>query len=472
LRPNIVLVLTDQWRGQALGYAGDPNVATPEIDALAGRSVNFVNAVSVCPVCTPHRAALLTGRYPTSTGMFLNDLYLPAEELCMAEILAGAGYDTGYIGKWHLDGHGRDACIPPERRQGFDYWKVLECTHNYNESHYYAGNDPTKRKWDGYDAYAQTDDARAYIRDHAETGRPFFLLVGYGGPHFPHDNAPEDLKALYPPERIALRPNVPPEWADRARAELQGYYAHCTAIDQCVGRLVRAVEGAGIAENTIFIFTSDHGDMFGSHGKRPRRKQLPWDESVCVPLLVRCPAICGDAGRVVRTPLTTPDILPSLLSLAGVAVPDAVEGDDLSHLLKGGGSDEGDGDEESSAGRAALFMCVAPFGADDFKAYRGVRSARHTYVRDSDGPWLLYDNQRDPWQRDNLIGRADCADVQAHLEAELKSQLDRIGDRFPSAGEAIAQWGYTVNPSGEIPYCGEFRVQSPRGGSKELCRFS
>src|SRR5210317_567908 len=103
--PNIVFILTDQWRAQAFGYAGDPNVQTPNIDALSQRSINCENTISVCPVCTPQRASLLTGRYPTSTGMFLNDIYLPKEELCMAEMFKAAGYDTGYIGKWHLDGH-------------------------------------------------------------------------------------------------------------------------------------------------------------------------------------------------------------------------------------------------------------------------------------------------------------------------------------------------------------------------------
>ena len=107
VKPNLIYVLTDPWRASATGYAGDPNVKTPDLDALALESINFENAVSVCPVCTPYRAALLTGRYPTSTGMFLNDLYLPDEELCMAEIFRTAGYETGYIGKWHLDGHGR-----------------------------------------------------------------------------------------------------------------------------------------------------------------------------------------------------------------------------------------------------------------------------------------------------------------------------------------------------------------------------
>jgi arylsulfatase A-like enzyme len=255
MKPNIVLILTDQWRAQAFGYAGDPNVQTPHIDALAARSLNFTNTVATCPVCTPSRSVLLTGRYPTTTGMFLNDLYLPAEERCMAEMFAEAGYDTGYIGKWHLDGHGRDSYIPPERRQGFDYWKVLECTHEYNKSYYYAGDDPTKRLWEGYDAYAQTADAQGYIRDHADRDKAFLLFVGFGGPHFPHHNAPEELKALYPPDKLELRPNVTPDQEERTRQELPGYYAHCTAIDQCVGRLFDTVQDAGILDNTIFIFS-------------------------------------------------------------------------------------------------------------------------------------------------------------------------------------------------------------------------
>jgi len=111
----IVFVLTDQWRAQATGYGGDPNVKTPNVDALASRSINFANAVSVCPVCTPYRASLMTGRYPLSTGMFMNDLYLPGDELCMGEIFKEAGYETAYIGKWHLDGHGRDVFIPKNR---------------------------------------------------------------------------------------------------------------------------------------------------------------------------------------------------------------------------------------------------------------------------------------------------------------------------------------------------------------------
>ena len=168
-KPNILFILTDQWRASATGYAGDMNVKTPHLDKLAKESLNFKNAVSTCPVCTPYRASLMTGRYPTSTGMFLNDLYLPDEELALAEVFKSANYDTAYIGKWHIDGHGRDSFIPPARRHGFDYWKAAECDHNYNHSHYYSGNSDKKLFWQGYDAFAQTKDAQEWISSRAAT---------------------------------------------------------------------------------------------------------------------------------------------------------------------------------------------------------------------------------------------------------------------------------------------------------------
>ncbi|MBI1336105.1 MAG: sulfatase-like hydrolase/transferase [Phycisphaera sp.] len=432
MKPNIVFVLTDQWRAQATGYAGDPNVKTPNLDALALRAINFTNAVSVCPVCTPARAALMTGRYPTTTGMFYNDLYLPAEELCYAEVFKQAGYDTAYIGKWHLDGHGRDSYIPPERRQGFDYWKVLECTHDYNHSHYYAHNDPTKRTWEGYDAYAQTKDAQSYIQDHAGGDKPFLLFIGFGGPHFPHHTAPQELQALYPPDKLTLRPNVPPEEQEHTRKELQGYYAHCTAIDRCVGDLYKTIEEAGVADDTIFIFTSDHGDMHGSHGKSSHRKQVPWDESACVPFLCLYPKI-HEGPRKVTTPINILDILPSLLALCEIPIPDTVEGEDLSPQFKGVDTDKD---------RAALIMSVVPFDRrGDFKAYRGLRMSRYTYVRDTDGPWLLYDNLNDPYQMHNLVHDPGHAALRDSMDRELQSRLDRNGDDLPTGEQAMERWG-------------------------------
>ena len=387
---------------------------------------------------------LMTGRYPTSTGMFLNDAYLPRDELCLAEALKKAGYATAYIGKWHLDGHGRDAFIPPERRHGWDYWKAAECDHNYNHSHYYQGQSSEKRFWPGYDAFAQTEDAKAYLRGHAKTGRPFILMVSYGPPHFPHATAPKQYQKLYPPEKLQLLPNVPPEMEAKVRQEAQGYYAHCTALDRCIGEVMATLADAGLAENTILVFTSDHGEMLGAHGCQVTLKQVAWDESAHVPFLLRYPAVHGRQGREIQTALTTPDIYPTLLGLAGVAVPKCVEGEDLSGLIRGG---------RERPDRAALYMAVAPFGGGQFNhEYRAIRTSRYTCARNLQGPWLLFDDRQDPYQMNNLVDQPEFAATRRELDARLWAELKKIGDDFRPAGHYVKLWGYEVNRNGIIVY--------------------
>jgi arylsulfatase A-like enzyme len=452
--PNILYLLADQWRAQATGYAGDPNVHTPNLDRLAKEGLYFRNVVSVCPVCTPYRAALMTGRYPTSTGMFLNDAALPDSELCMAQILKAEGYATAYIGKWHLDGHGRESFIPPERRRGWDYWKAAECDHNYNHSHYYTGDSPQKHYWEGYDAFAQTKDAQQYLRDHARSDRPFVLMLAYGEPHFPHNTAPPEYRAMYPPEKIKLPPNVPEAMQDRARREAQGYYAHCTALDKCIGDLMSTLAETGLETNTIVVFTADHGETLGAHGCPPTMKQVPWNESAHVPFLLRYPAVRSARGRVVRTPLTTPDILPTLLGLARVPIPKMVEGEDLSGLIRKG---------REARDRAALYMEVAPFGPREFlREYRAIRTSRYTYVRDLDGPWLLFDDDQDPYQMDNLVAKPECRALQKKLDARLEAALKRIHDDFRPARSYIEEWGYDVAPFHSVPYGPNATPQSPK----------
>lgn len=438
LKPNVLMIIADQWRAQAFGFAGDPNVKTPVLDRFERQSVNFVQAVSGVPVCSPTRASLLTGQRPQTHGVFINDVPLARDAVTLPKVLKAAGYDTGCIGKWHIDGHGsRSAFIPRERRQGFDYWKVLECTHAYNHSEYYADG-PEKLKWEGYDAIAQTRDAGRYLRERATSGRPFLLWLAWGPPHNPYETAPAKYRAMYSPERIQVHPNVPEPARATARQELAGYYAHCTALDDCLGELLQTLDETGLATNTIVVFTSDHGDMLWSQNQQ--RKQRPWEESARVPMLIRAPAALGIEARRLSATINTEDVMPTLLSLCGVALPASVEGLDFAGAMRGG---------PDPSGGATVLRCVSPFGeftrARGGREFRALRTAAHTYARDLRGPWLLYDNVADPYQRTNLVGRPEQVSLQAELEARLRTKLTAQRDEFRPGPEYVRQWNYQVD---------------------------
>ena len=443
-QPNVVLVFGDQWRAQATGYAGNTQVKTPHLDQLATHSINATHAVSGCSVCSPARASLLTGQYPLTHGIFVNDVCLQNDAVSLGQAFKGAGYDTAYIGKWHIDGHGRSNYIPPERRQGFEYWKVLECTHNYNESHYYAGDSSKKQCWEQYDAQAQTRDAQHYIRTY-QNDNPFLLVLSWGPPHAPYETAPPTYQALYQPENIALRPNVPPNKATDAAQWLAGYYAHCTALDDCMGTLLQTLDETGLADDTIFLFFSDHGDMLGSQGLD--KKQKPWEESIRVPFLLRYPSLYGNQGRQVDARIDIPDIMPTLLGLCNLTIPDSVEGLDFSSYLQGG-NDPSDG--------AALLSCPHPFGQWHRqlggREYRGLRTQRYTYARSLDGPWLLYDNEHDPFQLENLVDQPEALELRESLDQQLTKRLTQMGDEFLPGDKYLQRWGYEVDETGTVRY--------------------
>lgn len=433
-KPNIVYILTDQWRGSALGYAGNPDVKTPNLDAFAKEAINFTNAVSVTPVCTPHRAALLTGKFPTTTGMFVNDIHLPAEEVTMAELFKEAGYNTAYWGKWHLDGHGRSSYIPKERRQGFDFWRALECSHNYTKMPYYDNEDTKLKHWKEYSPFAIVKDANTYLEAHANDKNPFLAVVAIATPHYPHNSAPKKYKEMYPPESLTLNPNISEEFRERSRKELQGYYAHATATDEAIGSLLAKIKELKLSENTIIVFSSDHGEMMGAHGVKPFVKQLAWDESARVPFLISYPKIDHQKGKVVNAPLTTPDILPSLLGLTNIKIPKDIEGENLSELIK---------NPNPNTDRVALIMNVAPFGANfNDAAYRAIKTKQYTYARTPKGANMFFDNIKDPYQMNNLLGNPEFSTIQKELDDKLNIALKNIGDDFKDKDYYLEKWGY------------------------------
>lgn len=446
-RPNVIILLADQWRAQATGYAGDVNVKTPNLDRLATESVNFQQAVSGMPVCCPFRASLMTGQRPLTHGVFMNDVQLDTNAVSLGKVFSRAGYHTGYIGKWHLDGHGRLQYIPPgNRRQGFQYWKGNECTHNYNHSVFYENDNPGQQIWEGYDAFSQTDDAISYLQESAEKDAPFLLVLSWGTPHAPYHTAPENYRSQYDSASMILPPNVPDEMAGKVRKDLSGYYAHATALDDMVGKIRASLKQYGLEENTIILFTSDHGDLLGSHGAY--KKQQVYDESIRVPMLYHVPNTYGGKPGNNSVMMNSEDIMPTLLGLCAVPIPATVEGVSYSDLILG---------KEAVGDTVALITCVQPFGQwnkvkHGAREYRGLRTTRYTYARDLNGPWLLFDNELDPYQLNNLINDPKAESIQSALDAMLTKRLASTEDAFLPGLAYIKEWNYPLDETGTVPY--------------------
>ena len=443
-QPNIVFVFADQWRAQSMGYAGNPDVLTPNLDKLASEGVYFSNAVSTSPVCTPYRAMLLTGKYVLKNGMFMNDVSLDPDSESLAKLLKEQGYQTAYIGKWHLDGNGRSSFIPKERRQGFDYWKVLECSHSYNNSKYW-GNDDLLHTWEGYDAEAQTKDAIAYIEKHSKGKHPFLLMLSWGPPHAPYHTATEEFRDLYVHMDPQLRPNVPEDLWEETRAVLRGYYAHCSALDSYIGQLQEAIRRSNMEDNTLFVFTSDHGDMLNSHGQM--KKQRIYEESAKVPFIVKYPALFGKGGKQSDFLLNTLDIMPTLLGMAGMKVPADLDGEDITEVILGKKEDDRE---------AALIACVQPFGQwsrnRGGREFRGIIAKNYTFARDLSGDWLLFDLKSDPFQLNNLIGNPAYEKTSKKLEELLSRELKALEDDFLPGPSYLKKFGHRVDSTGTVPY--------------------
>jgi arylsulfatase A-like enzyme len=444
-RPNVLLVIADQWRAQACGWSGNGDVLTPHFDGFARTAVEVHRAVSGVPVCTPARASLITGLRPDRHGLFVNDAALDPGLPTFGKQFAAAGYDTAWIGKWHVDGHGRYGVVPPERRQGFAYWRVCECTHDYFHSRYHGG--PEERFWDGYDADAQTADLQAWLHRH-DRSRPFLAVLSWGPPHNPYETAPAAWRERYDPARLAVPPTVRDGDAERVRRDLAGYYAHISALDAAFGRLDATLDALGLSEDTIVVVTSDHGDLIGCHGLW--EKQGPWDEAIRIPFLIRGPGL--PAGVRNGQMLDLIDLWPTLAGLAGLPAPAGVQGMDRSLHLRAGTVPP---DDAALYASYHLFGTWSRDGAGDplfaAREARGLRTARHTYVEDRDGAWLLYDNEADPWQQRNLVADPAYATLRQDLAAWLRRRLAEAEDDFVSGADLQARWRWPLLPNGNMP---------------------
>ena len=443
-KPNLVYVFADQLRYSSCGYAGDEYARTPNMDRLAAEGCNFHQAVSSTPVCAPYRASLMTGKYQSSTGMIINEIRLSPEHECFGHALTRAGYQTGYIGKWHMWanqlGHHnliRNGFVPPGRyRLGFDgFWAAYNFNHFYYHSPYFL-DDPTPHLREQYEPDGQTDMAIDYVKRAAHSSEPFALFLSWGPPHYPWGphNVDPRYAELYRDVTIPRSPNysnvsdpyaddwqkLPPNY-DAVVADWQrAYYAQTANLDWNLGRLMQALDDAGVADNTILVFTSDHGEMFGSHGRQS--KLIFYEEAARVPFLVRWPAKVP-AKTVSDALLGTPDIMPTLLTMMDLPVPKAVEGADLSqHALGKSGPDHD---------AAALMGMGATAAWADGSEWRALRDHEYTYaVYHRDGKELLFHTRRDPWQLNDLTGDRAHAATLDHYRTMSQSWRKQHNDTF------------------------------------------
>ena len=442
-RPNLVYVFADQLRHDVFGHAGDAKAITPHIDRLASQGMRFSNATCVTPVCAAYRASLFTGKYTSSTGMVINESCMNPNHDTIAYRLHEAGYNMGYLGKWHLvDQHNRSIPQGPARL-GFQHastWKAYNFEHSNYSGYYWQDNgaDMVKVSIDGYQTDTWNTMACDFIANAAEGDEPFALFLSYSPPHDPwtQHNLPsgyydkfEGVDFGHPanfkedPDPYADREKSPEEfdkWKSSLPEHRRCYYAMVNHLDNKLGELMDALDRAGCADNTIIVYTSDHGEMFGAQGRV--FKLSFYEESCRVPFIVRYPKTVAP-GSVSDVCLNTPDIAPTLLGLLGVSPIKNAEGMDLSHCVQREPGPEPDFSYMQGMGHTYLWQ--------DGAEWRALRNKQYTYARYlCDGSEHLYDNQNDPGQTVNLVGNSKFGYILSDLQDAMQERMVELQDEF------------------------------------------
>jgi arylsulfatase A-like enzyme len=422
-KPNIVVFFTDQQRWDTTGVHGNPLELTPNFDRMVSRGTHVYNAFTCQPVCAPARASLQTGLYATATGVFRNGLALRAEERTLAQYFNEAGYHTGYIGKWHL---ADDDPVRPDQQGGYQYWlgaNRLEWTSKPYETVLYD-NDGKEVRLPGYRVDALTDAAIRFI-DESKDG-PFFLFVSYLEPH--HQNHIDDY---VPPDGYRERYTgrwMPPDLTalgGSAGQHIGGYFGIVKRIDEALGRLLDALKSLGLENNTIVLFTSDHGCHFKTRNREYKRSCH--ESSIRVPTGLIGPGFTG-GGRLQEL-VSLVDLPPTLLDAAGIPVPPHMQGRSILPLVKKQNTDWPEEVliqiSESQVGRAVRtrrwkYSVVAP------DLHGGQHSCSDRYAEE-----CLYDLQSDPYELRNLIGLESHRKVAEVMRERLLRRMREAGEEEP-----------------------------------------
>ncbi len=421
-RPNVVVFFTDQQRWDCSGLAGNPLDIMPNFDRLAHEGTHLPHAYTCQPVCGPARSCLQTGLYATTTGSFTNGIPLRKDLPTLAHHFRDAGYATGYIGKWHLASTNP---VPEEERGGYETWlasNVLEWTSEAYQTRLFDNeNQPVDLP--GYRVDAMTDAAIRYIDQHKSD--PFFLFVSYLEPHFQNrlDSypAPDGYRQRYearwtPPDLAALGGN--------AHQHLGGYWGMVKRLDEAFGRVIDAIKSLDLTDNTIVLFTTDHGCHFKT--RNAEYKRSCHDASVRIPTLFTGPGF--DGGGRIRQMVSLVDFPPTLLDAAGIPQQQPMQGRSIMPLLRGQAADW----------PGEVFIQVS-----ESKTARAVRTHRWKYEvtapearRDQPGAELyeesaLYDMESDPYELENLIGQPTVRELSDTLQQRLVARMVEAGESVP-----------------------------------------
>ncbi len=423
-QPNVIVFFTDQQRWDSTGIHGNPLDLTPNFDRLAQQGTDVHYSFTCQPVCGPARSCLQTGMYATQTGVWKNSESLALDARTLAHHFGDAGYATGYIGKWHLADQDP---VPADARGGYDYWlasNLLEFTSGPYDTVMYD-NDNVAVKLPGYRVDAQTDAAIRYIDTHQQD--PFFLFLSYIEPH--HQNNMDDYP---PPDGYRSRYTgkaIPPDLAalgGSTHAHLGGYYGMIKRLDEALGRLIDALKSLELLDDTIILFTADHGCHFKT--RNAEYKRSCHESSIRVPTLLHGPGFTG-GGRV-RELVSLVDLPPTLLDAAGIPVPATMQGHSILPLLRGA----------KSEWPAEIFVQIS-----EAQIGRAIRTARWKYSVSVPGASggsapgsdryveeFLYDLEADPHELTNLIAEEAYADVKADLRARLIARMVAAGEEAPT----------------------------------------
>lgn len=394
-KPNVLFVFSDMQRAHSMGCYGDANARTPHLDGLAREGARFDTAMSNTPVCCPYRACLMSGQYAHHNGVISNGVFFRPTVKCVAETFRDAGYETGYSGKWHIN---TPREVGRELRYGFPE----------------AGTPFGFYKTDRNSANV-TDVALKFIAEKSTGEKPWLLFVSWILPHSPY-KAPDGYREHF--ENITIPPNVPPGLAtENARQCLPDYYGMIESLDDEFGRILAALDQAGVADDTIVVYTSDHGDMIGCQGLKAKR--WPYEESARIPLLIRYPRSIKP-GTVIADPIGSPDMYPTLAGLAGVEVPEGLDGADFSPFMRG---------EVSKPPRDYVYLEM-PYAYVPWPGWRALRTRDLMYARTADKPWLLFDLAKDPWQMKNLVDDPASQALVRQMDVRLAAIMRQTGDSW------------------------------------------